>query len=226
MSENPPNWPLPADEAVEEDEVSAADREVDTANAYSIGRAGLSWFVPGGGILAEILTRAESRAVARRYGALFTKLDARLTELAARVEGITPGGLAENDSFITTLMHVIEIGRRTHQEEKREALLNAVLNSALPGAPENDLQLIFLSLVDTFTPTHLRILRFLDDPMAWMELHGPTPPAGAAGTGMNLIAYAFPEVRYPSPKGRGLRLDSTAGPRSVAAARLWLHRPT
>jgi hypothetical protein len=194
VSEDPPIWPLPADEAVEPDEAAAADKEVDTANAYSITRAWLSLFVPGGGILAEILTRAESRAVARRYGALFTKLDAHLIELTARVEGITPEGLAENDSFITTLMHVIEIARRTHQEEKQEALRNAVLNAAMPSTPNDDLQLMFLNFVDTLTPTHLRILKFLNGPAAWLNEHGKTIPPNPSANGINLLDYAMPEV--------------------------------
>jgi DNA-binding SARP family transcriptional activator len=36
----------------------------------------------------------------------------------------------------------------------------------------------------------------------------------------------YTAVKYPSPKGRGLCLDSTATLRSVAAAQLWLLRPT
>lgn len=44
---------------------------------------------------------------------------------------------------------------------KLEALRNAVLNSALPCSPDDDVQLMFLNLVDTFTEWHLRLLNYL-----------------------------------------------------------------
>ena len=40
---------------------------------------------------------------------------------------------------------------------------NAILNVATNRAPDDDLQLIFLTLVDSFTPWHIRILRYFDD---------------------------------------------------------------
>jgi hypothetical protein len=45
---------------------------------------------------------------------------------------------------------------RTHQDAKVESLRNAVINSALPTAPDMDLRAFFLHLVDELSPTHLR----------------------------------------------------------------------
>lgn len=53
---------------------------------------------------------------------------------------------------------------RTHQAEKLDALRNAVMIVALSKAPADDLQSIFLNLVDTFTPIHLKLLSFFDAP--------------------------------------------------------------
>ena len=39
---------------------------------------------------------------------------------------------------------------------------NAVLNSALNNSPEEDLELIFLNYIDTFTVLHLRLLEFFN----------------------------------------------------------------
>jgi hypothetical protein len=49
---------------------------------------------------------------------------------------------------------------RTHRKEKLEALRNAVLNIALGHKPSEDLQAIFMNLVDSFAPVHLELLRF------------------------------------------------------------------
>jgi hypothetical protein len=47
---------------------------------------------------------------------------------------------------------------RTHQAEKLEALRNAVLNVAVGIGPSDDLRLVFLNFVDTFSPTHIQLL--------------------------------------------------------------------
>ncbi len=53
--------------------------------------------------------------------------------------------LQSNEQFISTVMQVSQIVLRTHQAEKRTALRNAVLNAALPQAPEDALQQVFLT---------------------------------------------------------------------------------
>jgi hypothetical protein len=50
-----------------------------------------------------------------------------------------------------------------------------VLNSVGPDAPDADTQAVFLSLVDRYTPSHLRLLTLWDDPPAWFESHGYQP---------------------------------------------------
>jgi hypothetical protein len=62
------------------------------------------------------------------------------------------------------VQHATQIAVRTHQQEKLDALRNAVLNVAAGTAPGDDLQLMFLGFVDAFTPLHLRMLKFLQHP--------------------------------------------------------------
>jgi hypothetical protein len=58
----------------------------------------------------------------------------------------------------TTALHAAQAAARTHHEDKLAALQNATLNAALPGAPSDDLQHIFVNWVDEFAPVHLRLL--------------------------------------------------------------------
>jgi hypothetical protein len=60
---------------------------------------------------------------------------------------------------------------RTHDQEKLDALRNAVLNTALGKEPDKDRQAIFLSLLDRLQPAHLRILKTFQHP----------PPRGSYG---------------------------------------------
>lgn len=80
--------------------------------------------------------------------------------------------LKNNETFITTVMQASQTAIRNHQKEKLEALRNAVLNAALPNAPEEDLQVMFLNLIDTLTVSHIKILHFLNDPHALIKKHG------------------------------------------------------
>ena len=46
---------------------------------------------------------------------------------------------------------------------KHKVLQNALLNSALPSAPEEDRRDIFFGLIDDFTPSHLRLLSMYNE---------------------------------------------------------------
>lgn len=145
-------------------------------------------FVPFfGGSIAEAIGYFGQREIDKRQNAFAAAIVRGFEVLQVDVANL-------KESTWTTILHAAEVARRTHQEEKLDALRNAVLNSALPGAPDDDVQLIFLNLVDGLTPTHLRILRFLDGPLAWMKEHGKTIPGNPFATGLNLIDYAMPEV--------------------------------
>jgi hypothetical protein len=65
---------------------------------------------------------------------------------------------------------------RTHQKEKIEALRNTVLNVAAGTGPDDNLQLIFLNIVDTLIPYHIRFLRFFQDPVAYAKARGINYP--------------------------------------------------
>lgn len=69
----------------------------------------------------------------------------------------------DNPSFQTTLMNALQIVIKNHQQEKLEALRNMVLNSTLPNAPMDDLQFMFLNLIDEFTTWHLTLLNYCND---------------------------------------------------------------
>lgn len=71
--------------------------------------------------------------------------------------------LANNEVFIDAVTYATIIAIRNHQEEKLEALRNAVLNTALFPSAEEDLHHMFLNLVDEFTPWHLKVLKFFNE---------------------------------------------------------------
>ncbi len=118
-----------------------------------------------------------------------------LIELQEKVEGFKMEDLSENEAFVTMVLQATQVAVRNHQEEKLEALRNAVLNSALPNAPDDDIQLIFLNLVDGLTTWHLRVLALFNSPTKWAEANEkPFPQGWSMGGVSQVIEHAYPEL--------------------------------
>jgi hypothetical protein len=96
--------------------------------------------------------------------------------------------------FITAVMHASRSAIKNHQQEKREALRNAVLNSASRNAPEEDLQLMFLNWIEEFTPWHIKILKYFEDPVGWFNKNKISPKRYTHGSPGHGLTQAFPEL--------------------------------
>jgi len=68
------------------------------------------------------------------------------------------------------------------------------VNAALPGAPDETMQQIFLNHVDNLTPWHLRILAFFDDPVGWGKTHHITYPNWTMGAPSLVLEQSMPEL--------------------------------
>jgi len=53
---------------------------------------------------------------------------------------------------------------KTHKDEKKKILRNAVLNITIGTNIEEDIQIILLKLIDDLSPSHVKILQILADP--------------------------------------------------------------
>ena len=96
--------------------------------------------------------------------------------------------------FITTILQASQAAIRNHQEEKLEALRNAVLNSALPGAPAEDLQFMFVRYIDELTPWHLSVLKFFDDPLGWSQKRREKIVTIPTTNTVDVLEAAFPAL--------------------------------
>jgi hypothetical protein len=83
-----------------------------------------------------------------------------------RIADFDPSSLDENEEFLSVVAFGVDAARRTHREEKREALRNAALNTAA-GLKLNDIWLGgFLACIEKYTGAHIAILRILANPPA------------------------------------------------------------
>ena len=132
--------------------------------AHTLAKVGISALTAGVG--GELFSLVVIPSLEKRRDKWMESIAKSLKALEDKVEGFKIENLCENESFISTVMQASQAAIRNHQREKLEALKNTVLNAALPNAPEEDLQLIFLEFIGDLTPLHLKVLTFLDH--QWM----------------------------------------------------------
>ncbi len=71
--------------------------------------------------------------------------------------------LLDNEVFLDAFIQSTRIAQTTHQQEKLEALRNALENSVAPDAPDADEQARFFGLVDQFSARHILLLRWAQE---------------------------------------------------------------
>ncbi len=162
--------------------------------AYAMAKAAVSGVPVVGGPAAELLGAVFGPPLEKRREKWLEQLAGAVNEIQEKMSELTPEKLSQNEAFVTTALHATEIAVRTHQQEKLEALRNAVVNAALPDAPDETLQQIFLNHVDNLTPSHLRILTFFNDPAGWGKTHHITYPNWTIGAPSLVLEQSMPEL--------------------------------
>jgi hypothetical protein len=98
--------------------------------ALTVGRAAVSAVPYVGGPLAELADLLRSPLEKRRepWG---QEIAEGLRRLEARVESLDPERLGDNPAFVSVMAQATQAAIKTHDQEKLQALRNAVLNAAL-----------------------------------------------------------------------------------------------
>jgi hypothetical protein len=109
--------------------------------------------------------------------------------------GLVLEDLPYKASFIDIAIEASNIALRTSSEEKLNALKNALENSALPNAPEDSLQKLFLTYIDNLTVLHIRLLHLFDDPPSYIEQNGVSLRPAFNHSPAGLLEEVFPELR-------------------------------
>lgn len=131
--------------------------------AHGAARAALSTIPVLGGLTTELMSVVLAPAVARRRDEWFKELADDFDRLREKVDGLFEN-LAENEVFVSAVIQATRTAASTHQQEKREALRNALLNIALMQSPDDDQIQMFLRYIDELTVWHLRFLQLFQQP--------------------------------------------------------------
>jgi hypothetical protein len=117
-----------------------------------------------GGVAAELFDLVIAPPLAKRRDEWMNVVAQKITELEQKQPGFKIEDLAGNQLFLTVVMQSTIAALRNHQKEKLEALQNAVVNTARGIDIDESLQLLFLDMVDSLTPLHLKIFGYFADP--------------------------------------------------------------
>jgi len=162
--------------------------------AHLVVKTALSTIPTLGGPAAELFAALVISPLERRRQAWMEEIAEALRKLEKQGK-VSIEELQKDEGFIDTLLHASHAAMRTHQQEKRAALRNAVLNSTLPNPPDESLRLFFLSLVDQFTVWHLRLLKLFQDPKGWAKEHNCNYGSTLMGGLSSILEIAYPELR-------------------------------
>jgi len=147
-----------------------SDAHVELASALT--KAGLSTLPIFGSVASELLGAIVSPIIMRRRDNWSEELARAVVGLYGKLERLGQEESLENlvarrahdEAFVTVTTHATVIALRNHQRDKIKALRNAVLHVITGDVPQEDLQIMYLEMVDNLTPCHLQLLAFLNDP--------------------------------------------------------------
>ena len=148
-----------------------------------------------GGLVTEIFNEIVTPSLERRRNEWLNDLMEKVVRLEQKVEGFKIESLAENDKFLTCILEATQIALRTHQKMKLECLRNAVINTAIMGAIDDDKINMYLYLIQVFGENHLKLLLFFRNPKQFFENQRITPPSFFSGSPLTLIEIAYPDLK-------------------------------
>jgi len=174
------------------------DRIPDTERSETVlGLAkGVASAVPVlGGLAVELMDIVIRPQIEQRRTDWLNSLAERLAKLEKRVDGFRVTDLVDDPAFTSAMLQAGTVAIRSHSQEKLEALRNAVLNVAVSSTSGEDEHEVFISLIDTFTPWHLRLLAFLADKEAIADKRGKLPfPGWSMGGVATVLEHVYPRL--------------------------------
>ncbi len=150
--------------------------------------------VPIASFVVDIIDRLYKRPIESRRIQWMEQVTEAINTLVSQQQGLTPSKLAENEEFVTILHRASELAVKTHQEQKRTLLKNAIISAGSPTAPNLDKQIFFLRTIDELTVNQVIVLSFYDDPRNWFESRHITRPEYFSAPRSAILEHAYPKI--------------------------------
>ena len=150
-----------------------------------VGKTALSVIPVGGALVTAVYDVIKGNALAKRHEKWKQALEERLSKVEETLEKI-----GDNELFATALVKTTELAMKTAKEEKMQYLANAVVNS-LKSTLDEDRLLVFLTLLDKYTVSHIKIINFFYMPT---RFDGVSRHTYSMGSPTNVLFSVYPEL--------------------------------
>lgn len=155
-------------------------------------KTALSVIPVGGALVTAVYDSVKGHCLDKRQKTWQASLENRLAVIEKTLEEI-----GENELFTTALVKSTEIAMRTAREEKMAYLANAVVNSLDEELDLDEEKLIlFLSLLDKYTISHIRTIFFFYNPTRFEQI-SKHEYMRAMGTPTDPLFRVYPELDTP-----------------------------
>ena len=148
-------------------------------------KTALSVIPVGGALVTSVYDTVKGNCLSKRQEKWKETLEDRLSKLETTLEEI-----GNNELFTTALVKSTEIAMKTAREEKMAYLANAVVNSLDPDIDEEKL-IVFLSLLDKYTISHIKIIYFFNNPKRFDGISSSSYMMGSPSTPLFQV---YPEL--------------------------------
>jgi hypothetical protein len=161
---------------------------------YSIVKAGVGSVPLVGSAASELLTLLVASPIENRRAKWMNEVGQKLKELQ-EAKKLDLNNFPGNEQFVDTVLQATTYALKTSEESKISALKNAIINTALNEAPDKTISQIFLTLIDSFTGLHVKILHLFNDPEEWFNVNNKRLPNYMSAGLINVLTEAYPDLK-------------------------------
>ncbi len=161
---------------------------------HSIVNATISSAPLIGSVASEIFSMVIASPLEKRKEKWMLKIAESIEELQNKVEGFDVHSLCEDELFISVLNRASQLALSNHQEEKIDALKNVVINTALKISIDENEEMMFINMIDSLTPWHLKIINYFENPKERFEEFGIKPREYMMGSPITPLQEFYPEL--------------------------------
>jgi hypothetical protein len=158
---------------------------------HRVAKAAISSIPVIGGAAVEAFQALIEPPIERRRTQWMLQVTEAINLLSS--QGMDIEQLFSNEQFFSTFIQASAVAIKTHQEEKRAALRNAIINSALSPTMEDFYQHVFIQMIDRYTVWHIKALKLFSNPSQW-EIDNHPIPDEAKHEMSTLLRSAYPEL--------------------------------
>lgn len=162
---------------------------------HAVANAAISSIPLGGSIASEIFNMVIATPIEKRKEKWMFRIAEGLEKLQNEIDNFDVHKLCENELFISILNRASQLALSNHQEEKISALKNAVMNTALNISIDENEEMMFLNMIDTMTPWHLKIIFYFDNPEERFKEFSIKPVEYMMGSPLLPLQEFYPELK-------------------------------